>query len=403
MKELETLLENYWIIKEGNKELYYQLKDSLTAIKPLIEEKLGYQLIVNPYLIKLEKLPGKPEPWMGIDAFDSKVEYGLLCLMLVFLEDKGAEEQFVLSEITEFLQGTYPGEEKLDWTLFHHRKALIKVISFIEEMGLIRKNDGDQQQFINQQDVEVLYESTGISRYFMRHFSGNILNYNSWQDIDEKEWLDLDKERGRVRRNRVYRRLIMSPVVYNEGQEDSDYLYIKNYRNMLQQDIEKYLDADFHLHKNGALLILRQNQHFKDTFPNTKTISDIVLLVNFEIVENIKGGELTIKEDDRILTSASAFEGLVDRVRRKYKEGWSKIYREMSPSKLYDEVTSYMEGFQMIKLEKETKEVIIMPIVGKMIGKYPDDFLKGLEIREDETDNEQMDNEPNGINKFLVL
>ena len=66
MKELEILLENYWISKDENKELYYRIKDSIPNFKTFLAEKLGYQVIVNPNLIKLEKLPGKAEAWMGI-------------------------------------------------------------------------------------------------------------------------------------------------------------------------------------------------------------------------------------------------------------------------------------------------------------------------------------------------
>ncbi|HBR28041.1 MAG TPA: TIGR02678 family protein, partial [Firmicutes bacterium] len=51
MREFEALLENFWIIKEEEKELYQQVKDVLPALKPLIETKLGYRLVVNPYLI----------------------------------------------------------------------------------------------------------------------------------------------------------------------------------------------------------------------------------------------------------------------------------------------------------------------------------------------------------------
>ena len=58
------------------------------------------------------------------------MEYAFLCILLMFLEDKGREEQFVLSQITEFIQGNYIGEEKIDWTLYRHRKDLIKVLRF---------------------------------------------------------------------------------------------------------------------------------------------------------------------------------------------------------------------------------------------------------------------------------
>ena len=84
MREFEVLLENFWIIKEQDKDLYQQVKNMLPALKPVIENKLGYRLVVTPYFIKMEKIPGRAEEWMGIPGFDQSLEYALLCLLLVF-------------------------------------------------------------------------------------------------------------------------------------------------------------------------------------------------------------------------------------------------------------------------------------------------------------------------------
>ena len=374
MKELEILLETFWIIKDKDKDLYYRVKDASLVFKDFLEQKLGYKIIINPYMIKLEKLPGKAEAWMGIQDFDTQMEYALFCLLLVFLEDKSATEQFVLSEVTEFIQAAYVGEEKVDWTLFRHRKSMVKVLRFTVGMGIIKTDDGDESRFMNSTETEVLYESTGMSRYFVRNFTGNILNYASWQDIESGEWFDVDRDRGRVRRNRVYRRLIMSPAVYSEGSEDPDYIYIKNQRGMLQKDIEDILGSQLHVHKNGAFVILDPVRIFKDVFPGQKSISSIVLQVNTCIVDLVKSVELVKREDDIILVSKARFERIIETCRELYWQGWSKEYREMSLERLYGEVIDYMNGFSMIEVSEVKKEIKIMPMVGKLIGSYPKDF-----------------------------
>ena len=61
--------------EESGKELYYQIKDELGTVKKFLMEKLGYQVIVNPYLVKVEKMPATPENWMGIQEFTRKIEY----------------------------------------------------------------------------------------------------------------------------------------------------------------------------------------------------------------------------------------------------------------------------------------------------------------------------------------
>ena len=79
MQVIETLLNKRWILKSKEKELYYQVKDEIGTVKKFLTEKLGYQVIVNPYLIKVEKLPAIPEQWMGIQEFKEKLDYIFFC------------------------------------------------------------------------------------------------------------------------------------------------------------------------------------------------------------------------------------------------------------------------------------------------------------------------------------
>ncbi|MCX7843086.1 MAG: TIGR02678 family protein [Clostridia bacterium] len=374
MKELEVLLENFWIIKEKNTELYHAIKDASPKFKEFLEEKLGYRLIINPYLIKLEKLPGRPEAWMGISDFGSVEEYCMFCLLLSFLEDRGPGEQFVLSQITEYVQSTWPGDEKPDWTLFRYRRCLVKVLRFAAECYIIRVDDGDEGRFIDAQDAEVLYESTGLSRYFVRNFTTNILGYSSWRDIEAGEWLEADRDRGRVRRNRVYRRLVMSPAVYNEGEDDTDYAYIKNYRNLLQKDFEDMLDTVLHVHKNGAFMVLDMTRHWKDMFPDGSTMSNIVLQVNKEIVDRVASGQLQRRHDDIVVVSKAQLESMIEKCRNTFFHGWSKEYREMTLTALCGSVIEYMEGFGMLETVNGGREIHILPMCGKVTGSYPEGF-----------------------------
>lgn len=379
MKELEILLENYWVIKEKNEDLYHQIKDASSKFKEFIEDKLGYRLIINPYLIKLEKLSGKCEVWMGIKDFDSQLEYGMFCSVLSFLEERGSGDQFVLSQVTEYVQSTWPGREKIDWTLFRHRRSLIKVMRYSAETFLLRVDDGDDSTFMDASDAEVLYESTGLSRYYVRYFTVNIMNCTSRKDIEDSELLESDRDRGRVRRNRVYRRLTMSPAVYNEGGDDADYAYIKNFRNILQKDFEAMLGADLHIHKNGAFLALEPSSRIKDVFPANSTISDIVLQINAEIVRLLNEGQINRREDDIIVVSRPKFENLIENCRGKYLNGWSKEYREMSMEGLCNAVAAFMEDFSMIEQASGGRDIRILPLCGKIIGSYPESFGKTRE------------------------
>ena len=243
MTTIEALLNKRWIVKSEEKELYYQVKDEAGRYKKLFNEKLGYHIIVNPYLIKLEKMPAKAEAWMGIEEFSEKIHYVFLCLILMFLEDKEAGEQFVLSQLTEYIQAKYE-EERIDWTLFSNRRHLVKVIKFCDKNHMIKVNDGSEDSFVSDFEGDVLYENTGISKYLMKNFTQNILTFSNAEDFAASEWIDVNEDRGIIRRQRVYRRLLISMGVYKEGEEDEDFAYIKNYRNMVEEDFQTLMEAE---------------------------------------------------------------------------------------------------------------------------------------------------------------
>ena len=47
MKELEVLLNQRWVLKSENKELYYQLRDAIGDIRKYASDKLGCQVTEN--------------------------------------------------------------------------------------------------------------------------------------------------------------------------------------------------------------------------------------------------------------------------------------------------------------------------------------------------------------------
>ena len=136
MRELETLLDRRWVLKSEDRELYYKIRDSIGEIRKFATEKMGCQVIENALLVKLEKIPALPERFMGIDAFTSKAEYAYLCILLMFLEDRDAQGQFILSQLTEYIAANMPSEET-DWTLYTNRRRLVKVLRYAVEQGII--------------------------------------------------------------------------------------------------------------------------------------------------------------------------------------------------------------------------------------------------------------------------
>ena len=133
------------------------------------------------------------------------------------------------------------------------------------------------------------------------------------------------------------------------------------------------------------MVMLPESNGLKDTFPENRTISDIALQMNLYIRESLKNGFLKQDRDDTIHLSKASFHTMVNALRKSSMEGWSKEYRQMDQEKLCEELIKYMSSFLMLEAPKDGREIIIMPLAGKIGGKYPDDYNQAsTEDSEDE-------------------
>ena len=266
MKELEILLDRRWILKSEDKELYYKVRDSIGEIRRFATEKMGCQIIENSLLVKMEKIPAIPQAFMGIEEFTSREEYVFLCMLLMFLEDKDGEEQFILSQLTEYIEANMPGTP-VDWTIYTNRRRMVKVLRYAASQGLIKVTDGSDDVFMDEKSGEVLYENTGASRYFMRNFSRDIMDYTSPEDFRESDWFDVDEDRGIARRHRVYKRLLFSVGMYKNAGPEEDFEYLKYYGRRLAEDLEQNFDCQVHIHKGSAFFMMGDDCRMGAPFP----------------------------------------------------------------------------------------------------------------------------------------
>lgn len=365
MREFINLLEKFWIVKAVEPDIYYSIKDNYKQLSDFAREKLGCRLILKPDFIKLEKIPALAKIWMGLPGFEDKLDYALLCFVLIFLERKNKGERFILSQLTENIIMNSNDICRIDWTMFRHRKALVRVMKFVSDIAMIKTYDGDTSLFAENADNDVLYENTGLSRYFARLFIRPITEDMTIGDIENETDINIDHDKGDYRRHRVYRKLLFSPVVYSD--DEADFGYIKNFRNTISDDIEKMTDGRLDVHRTAAMLVLPQTNRFKNIFPSSKAISDIVLLFNYRIRE-----DLEVSVDERFTMTYPEFHNTVLELIGEYKSGWSKTYREMTPGDVVNEIIKYMREFSMIEYRENM--ITILPLAGKIVGEYPADY-----------------------------
>lgn len=379
MDEFRALMDRFWVTRAGNKELYFSLKRTLPDYRRFIQEQLGWNLIVNESVIKLEKIPPRAMPWMGIQSFQEPMDYCLLCAMLLFLADLDDGAPFLLSSLTQatatFLAEVMP----VDWTQFLHRKSLVRVLQYAQEVGLVLVYDGNSAGFGGNQEQEVLYENTGLSRHFPAHFGRDIMECRSVEDFEAFSW---EGEETESRRHRVYQQLALTPGLYCSDESRSDYEYIKNQRRAIGTSLDKTLDGELQVHKNGAFFLLSEGDRCGMTYPGTRALSDAALLLCAQLRDEILQGRYLRREDDMVVLTDREFRYEIERCRTRWGNGWGFQIRAMSLDRVVQELTTYMS--QWMLLEKLGSDILLYPAVGKLVGSYPASFHNELSEGEED-------------------
>lgn len=372
MNKISTLLEKFWICKDNDKEEYYQVKRDIPQFQKFIREQLGWKLIHTEHLIKLEKVPAHAESFMGIQEFSEIRDYMILCAVLMFLEDKVEQEQFLLSELIQFVETCLKRYMEIDWTSFTQRKSLVRVLQYMENLEMLRVYDGSSEGFGAEQNQEVLYENTGYSKYFATSFPMDISDFKSWKDFETVGFEELSEDRGIMRINRVYRQLVACPAYIWKENNDSDALYLKNQRQWITKYMQENLGGRLDIHKNAAFWMLETEDRYGRAHPRDAMLPEVVMLVCADIRNQLEDGILNKMENERILLKKSDFENLVLQCREKWSSAWSKEYREMEGRKLIKNVRNYMTNWMMLRCEGEEYE--ILPTSGKLTAIYPKDY-----------------------------
>lgn len=374
MREIRDLLENYWICKDSDKETYYKVKHDISRFQKFIREQLGWRLIHTEHLLKLEKIPAHAEAFMGIQEFQDIRDYCILCVVLIYLEDKEEQEQFLLSELIDFVGAQLKSYMEIDWTSFSQRKSLVRVLQFMERLSMLRVYEGSSEAFGQEEGQEVLYENTGYSKYFAVSFNGDISSCKGWEDFEKNQMEELEQDRGHIRINRVYRQLVTSPALYWETIEDADSLYLKNQRAWVSRYMEEHLGGRLDIHKNAAFWMLEEDDCYGNVHPRDAMLPELVNLLCAQIRQRLEAGQLTKADNECIFMEPDAFAAMVKECQEKWKDAWSKEYREMDAEKLVQTVQDYMVSWMLLRVDEE--KICILPGAGKVTGFYPADYKR---------------------------
>lgn len=367
---VSALLNQYWILRNEQPDAYHDIWKHQKQIQTFFLQEFGYRFIITPEMAKVEKIPVMAEPMMGIQDFQSRTEYSLFVGVLYFLEERGKTDLFLISMLADEMKTLLSEKIQLKWELFEHRRALVSALQFAEKKSLIKRMEGNLEDYRDDVSKEVLYQPTTHSRHFMRYFSKPISEISS---VDELLMDSLQEESRNYAEHTIrslHRRLFTSPVVYFDEltSGERDYLYQDKMAAKFIESVEEYFDVYVECYPNEIFLLDSEKKRDVSYHPNHASVSYIVLQLASIIKRDIQLLD-TLPNFEWEVTHKQ-FEDWVAECKIHFSQGWSSKYQEMSKFLLSKAILAYLEQWKLARNVTDLYIVHLLPPFVRFIGRY---------------------------------
>lgn len=367
-KCIEQLLSDFWVIRFENESLYFAIKEREKKLKNYFYEYFRFKLIVHPNFIRLEKIPAKPRPWMGIVDFKDGEDYSFLCYMLAFLDKKGTEYQFVLEELCEYIT---LNDNEIEWAEgkgYTNRLRLIRVLKYAMSIGIINIIDRDLENFRGDASYGVLFQTTVLLRYFMLPNNYDFNKINGLEDLEEQRFKEEENLLQIKIRNNLLRRLILEPVVHSDDLSEEEKEYLRTYSRYLHNHFSLFEDYRLEIYKN-SLFVTQEQAKANKVFPNRTNVSILTIQLATIIREEIENGLLNPNKNGGITLTKEDFEMYVEEMKHRFQDGWSSKKRKEPVEDIVNELVEFLVEWDFAKINEEG-HVVLTEVVGRVTGEY---------------------------------
>lgn len=370
---VHALLNRPWITKEEDKELYFAIKDHYEELRDWFMEQAGYPLIVTRSLAKLDKSPVVAFSWMGFKEFREPRDYVFFTYGLWYLETKTEMDQFLLSDIVSEIR-EHMNEQGLeaDWTLYYHRMSMARALKKLKALGVLFAVDGDEGDWANDSGKNVLYECSPYVRYVLRRFPQDLTYYDRMEDLsDSVLYADTADGQALRKRHRVYRRLLLEPVVLDRNWSAEELPYVLTQRRSILDQLQKTLGWEGRRYKEGILFFHPELTGEATLFPTLSGVSDLALLVSGELRRQLFAEDIDRYTEDNgcVRLERSDMETLILKLYDKYKVYWGKEFREAKSSELAEQVFGHLAEWSLGDWEDRT-HFLLSPVLGRWNAEY---------------------------------
>lgn len=367
---IEALFHYYWIHRDTQADLYFQILARKADIADIVREYFGYRLLLRNEFIKLEKIPVTPKAFMGVGDFTTSLHYIFFCCFLAFLEDNGEDRQFTLQNACDAIRMYYPEEAvTFAWEERSHRRAFADVLQHCVKLRLVYVVDRDIDGFRDNEEHDVLFQTTPYFRHFAPLY---FIDLSEIQNRDQlEEYIVKEIASDTTPRQRLLRRFFLESAVYDDelSEEEVKLLEDREELERLNEMISERFEY-WHLERYHCTTMLTHAENrYGDYYPKDEQISNAAVQYATLIWDKVNSQEVALDHNGRVLCSEYEAITWFQEIKNLHSHGWTKSFTERPITAIWREVLEYMSDFRMADA-LTGEQVVFYSAAGRVTGEY---------------------------------
>jgi len=354
-RAVRALLRRPLVVERQHPDSFTDIVRHRTWLQGWFAEQAGWTLVVDrgAGFARLHKVPARVHGTRrarvkGRSSFLDQRRYTLLCLILAALDDSPRQTTLVrVAELVEELSSEDPHLETYDGTAYGDRRALVDVLRWLVELGLLRPRDGDEERYVRGRAGDALYD---VNDRLLGHMVSTPIPPSLAGDprsMMREPYAETEEGRRQRARHRVFRRVLDDPVVYYEDLDTAEYSWLDHSRGFVYQQLEENVGLVVERRKEGLAAVDPTGRLTDELFPGGgSTIKHAALLLAEQIVSRHREQPGVAIGDEDLAELATCL--MADYGRRCR---WSKQYlgADGGASRLARDAAALLEGFGLIQ------------------------------------------------------
>lgn len=377
-----VLLSRPWLTKQDDPDEFLLIKDHFEYLRDWFYEHAGYSLLVTRWFAKLDKVPGVYRAWMEMDGFRQPLDYALFTYGLWYLEARSDGEQFLLTEMVEAIRNHLLASDfDVDWTLYHHRLSMVRALKKLRSLGVLTSIEGEETGWARDDtNANVLYEASPLARYVLRRFPRELMAYGDIDELYEVEQAAATVATShemmynadvRSRRHKVFRRILMEPVVYDFEWTDEERRYVQTQRSWILSQMDEMVGLEGRRFREGLYFYWPELMADMDLFPTQSAVSDVTMQFAAKLRDMLleDPNRYPLDENGCLHLTQGEFEGILLVIRETSEAYWTKEHRDKSTTQLADDILAHMAQWNLAA-QDDTGGIVLLPGLSRYCGNY---------------------------------